>query len=1666
VSYDFQTITIKDFGGGIDQKSSENAIKPSYSERLENVVTNSNGTLSKRPGYEGYFGWLPLRVKSVQKTSGSTDIKIFFDSAVSLRNIVPTPVIIYGRLSVASIADGDFQTASEYGHYYSTFDNAIPYEFTAPSGNTGGINSVASVNVMTAVLKNTVSGTSSNELFLTDRIEVTTLGANEIDYHWSGLASSIEVYTPSEAIPATAGDYYTWNYTTTSNPETKTLAAATHQLSNFTPIVQFYYLSGTDWLQFIPDAFSINNTTGLVSITTSLPASIDVKVQFMAVGVDNTKTGTVTGSGSITFSTEVDFYFMTVYDINGNYVIPNGVVRDSSADTLAFNFSGIVGTQTFTCVYAEADTQANFLVITDTTGYSAQTYTDNAPQLTLWGIPHEDIYFNTNTTAGKVHHIDAYRAEAEERIITGISGVEYAARTESELSTQYQVGSTSVDLDARSAGAVVIGPAFAVDTETSVRTAGMLLDSSVESNLATVTGVSYVSSGVARYQLTFTSPTGTLSGCIVTTSGIEDYLTVTKMANSVNNGTFKIVAVNNANYTIDVENDYIQSTRFDETGALGKAGVFTDIFTAQANSNFLADDIATISSTQSFTILGSSGTSVQVKDLDDYIEMSTGFKIYGSRTTDVIPVESTDDIVRGDMITLTGFDRKFRVLNINSASNNTITAVTWSGTEATITLTSANTGLEVGKKVNILRTSDVDLNGTHTIIEVPSTTSFVVETGYTGSTLGNGGVLQGKTIQIDEEVAIYDAGEPMSVAVVGRWIPIEAPSSSYDLVSNAHYQYFTAGDYTSQDTTRSTIINDNMYFTNYEDAVMKFDGTSIYRAGLPYWQPQHMASVSDLPTSIALSGVLTAITARTNNRFTVAIGTQSIFQIGDVIIHTNDSATYTVTGTTTDGTNGIVSVDKAITGAASGNIRLASLYSYYFRLNAVDSNGNQIAGAATGLGDYVVPMTAAGVIQHKLLGLPAFDLYDHDTLSLEVYRTNKTGAGTYYKIGTKALSFNAAEGYIAFTDSTDDNLLSDVDAINTALLGTEVSTGLSQPMRAKYVTSVNNKLIYANIQTYSQIDISALSNAGFADVTFSDFSAKEFLLRKDNSDSATTTNMVDRVKAVCYTSSSATVTGITANGSTLVVEVASTSTLAIGDWVYLYRGTALGGATSTNNPIRFAGWHQVAAVTSTTITVKSKFTGTWDSSIDINRVVWDLNGNVPVLLAADYNLSQVGANDDNFYQILVRVANALNASMRQVDITISGFEDFTPWAVVQSGSSIGAGRLVFRQEIVLDTTMELVLPEVTSIDWYAFGELYASGATTTVQGQSLLYPSRLIVSYPGYPEMFELPDQQEAEAPYVVDVNSADGEEITMCMPFFAESAFSSAQVEAVLVVFKENSIYLVNVDSGQIQKIQSRGIGCTAPYSVATTKDGINFANNSGIYRLNRNLTISYVGEYIERIYQDEVDRDLLQNMTATHNSIGSQYKLSYTLNSNAVNSNVFVYDYQREGKEQEMGAWSTFTNHPATGWANLGNNSFFATTNGQVYKIRNNNDETDYRDDADAVDTMQILLRADDFGLGGERKLLRYVTTHFEMRTSDNTGTILSIAYDLQSDFEQSEDFEFTDNSTTKVKFGQSSLPRKKAVYFQLKYVNDQKDEAVILAGVDYTVAKLSTNGVKQGS
>ena len=549
--------------------------------------------------------------------------------------------------------------------------------------------------------------------------------------------------------------------------------------------------------------------------------------------------------------------------------------------------------------------------------------------------------------------------------------------------------------------------------------------------------------------------------------------------------------------------------------------------------------------------------------------------------------------------------------------------------------------------------------------------------------------------------------------------------------------------------------------------------------------------------------------------------------------------------------------------------------------------------------------------------------------------------------------------------------------------------------------------------------------------------------------------------------------GVTIDPALHIANTSSTFTvtkaghgLEAGDWVYMYHAVA-----GTINSLTYAGWWQINTPTSSSqFTIKANM-NTTATAADVNRYITATAPNfenIPVWLGTDGNLNQVGANTINESSAMARLANAINASMRATDTTISSPVQtaFVPWMIANAGSEYNAGQLVVRQEKAGATTLEVVLPSITAATNKA--TMYVGGAlkdaSAEVSATTKTFNSRVLISYAKYPEIFDNPFGDDGDS--VVDINSADGQEITGIIPFFGDSVFGSGQSEGALVVFKTNSIYLLDLNTRDVTKIQSQGLGCTAPFSIAQTKDGIMFANNSGVYRLNRNQTISYAGQGIERLFTDSVNRDQLAIMQGHHYGIGSQYKLSVPFGiTQTVNNRVMVYDHQREGKS-EYGAWAQFTNHPATGWANLGNDAFFGSTSGGVFSIRRVGNSTDYRDDAAAVAEMVVILRAEDFDNPGSRKTVNSIVSHFHTRYSSMLGTELLSSVDLDGDFTSAGTFTFTKAGNDKIKTARSSIAVRKMVYLQLKYTNSTKDEGVRLTGVDYRVALMTDKGVVESS
>lgn len=842
-----------------------------------------------------------------------------------------------------------------------------------------------------------------------------------------------------------------------------------------------------------------------------------------------------------------------------------------------------------------------------------------------------------------------------------------------------------------------------------------------------------------------------------------------------------------------------------------------------------------------------------------------------------------------------------------------------------------------------------------------------------------------------------------------------------------------------------------------------------------------------------MSNPSVAVVAVSANQFEVAAGDEVKFLVGDIIRHDNDNQDYTVTDTSV---STFITVDRAISGASSGNIVKTSTFKYYFRLNAVDSNKNIIASAVTGSGDFAVRLSSDAAVTVKAVGMPTMDIYDYDTLEVQIYRTKADGE-IFYLLTTLAQSFNHADGYLMYTDTASDADLFDLDNVNQALVGpNRLGTGWEQPLRAKYCSSVNNRLILANIQDYPTLDFRFVKNSGIlTSATFTTAANRKYIFRRDDTDTGTLTNMVDRFTTEFIpTSSAVTITPATdiannSNTSFTITKVAHG--LAVGNWVYLYQS-----AVANAKSLQYAGWFQITSVpTADTFTIShTQPTGYTPSAADVDRYITaTVPTDIPVLIGTDGNRGMLSGNRTTTvpYEFLaaLRLAEAVNATQRKTNTAISGQETYQPWIIAGAGNDFELGQIMFRQPTLQQVTLSVTLPSLSGDFDVYINDIRRTGSSSS-SAVTKIFPSRLVMSYINFPEIFDRPTtSDETSSDSVIDINSSDGQEITGIIPFFGEAAFGAAQNSSILLVFKTNSIYLVdltakalNNGSVIIQKIDSAGKGCTAPYSIAATRNGIMFANESGIYRLNRTMELEYIGRFYERKWQGTIDTTQMGIMTGTHDSFAHSYKLSYPLAGDDENSLVAVYNHTKEDSSsysanygpRVTGAWTTYTNHSATGWANLGNDSFFGNVNGRVMIIRRTSEKYDYRDDSSAVE-MTFTTRAMDMGDSGRRKLFSRIVTHYRNAVGVMSGTTLGVSLNTVNVFQPTDTFvlrhptEVTNLSDEGVQtiFPVVSVSQEKiGVYIQCQYLNSTIDEPVEITGIDFRVAPMAVYGITEAA
>lgn len=746
---------------------------------------------------------------------------------------------------------------------------------------------------------------------------------------------------------------------------------------------------------------------------------------------------------------------------------------------------------------------------------------------------------------------------------------------------------------------------------------------------------------------------------------------------------------------------------------------------------------------------------------------------------------------------------------------------------------------------------------------------------------------------------------------------------------------------------------------------------------------------------------------------------------------------YTIT--TLNTTTSTITVDASIVGAVNGTLRIAGVYKYYFRLDAVDRNGSQTAGTACALGDAVVYMPQSAAVRFRFAPLPtSIGNFPVSNVNLHIYRTLQGKSSPFYLVSSLPLSTEE----VIFTDVLEDGILGSLDRVNTALLGEEVGTTWDIAPRAECLTIINNRLILGNVTDFPECNLTLTHRLN------------KLLFENLEGMTLTVNDVVFEGVATAYaaTPSKTTVTSVD------YVKLTTAEGLAVDQWVYF-----------TNGDPRISGWGKVLEITagvSATISIK------WQNAAD--EAVDPIHTTAGIFFKASSAIVPVPLYEFTTNSMFRRAGLELNTgteAMRRFAAAINMYSAATASNITaDAGAAYASNSLNIRLPSPGETlTTSVTLPNCDAL-------LYVDGALTATEtdivSTARAHRSRIMLSKPKFPEIFDAVDE-------MLDINPDDGETITAVIPFFGRSAFGAAQTDGPLAVFKTNSVYVVDINTKQVKKLDTQNVGCTYPYSVANTKNGVMFANYSGIYSIDQNLRLEYLGEMVRRSWRESVDRAQIYTPTAHHHGGSNRYKLSVPLlTSSGQNYWTFVYDHTCEevtaGASPKRGAWMVYAPMTATGWCNFGTDELMAKTDGRVWIARRTGGATDYRDGAEPIE-YNVTLKANMFGNGSIRKTVRRVIAHLRsvgeavitvsqsINSSNTFGVLDNITMlDPVTVVPPGYQTGLSDNAGLRVMDVVISPKNARCLFYRLNFYNNELDQGVELAGVEYRVSGLSHTGI----
>lgn len=1661
---------------GVDQHAPISNIPAGRSESQYNFDTVTEGQIQKRVGYELDRN-IPIRIVSLNDRG--TSWEIVAHPSIDLLGVPSGPIVINGQ--AINISTGELESVS---FYWTQFDNLGA--FTLDGTFVGSIweadvtiSQSSGLDTPAAILRQDAGNPSNNEAILADNI--TNIDKNdgtfEFQLHFESDVdfdnSTYTLFKPDDSV--VAGNVYYDTQTPILGQNTLSIPQSTHGLAGENFVIQVWQenVSGLERSLVIADRIYVGGS-GDVEVDVDVDTTYDIHTYIIAMTdafqtaqfIDASVSETDVKTFCLTdVTTNSNFWSLYQVDASGNQtlVIPDEVIYDQNDETLCFNFLPTEDS-VYKAIYLPGLPVSAGVIIdkidNSTPPQDTSDYDMENADLALHGIDWDGVVVSaTAPEFSYVREVDNYKSVALEKLTAVASGDLWIE----DLDVNYTL--TASQSAEQTAALQYLSPFIGAssDAQSDGRGRGINADEVVDFRLNVNTITNNGNQTITLVSEPITNITGDVNGIVIGT----DKLTIADAEYSEYIGEFVINAISVVNDPTTLE-DHLQITVLipdledyigDETNSAANIGIFTD-YIIMSPTNFddinIGDKINNIGG-----LLGSEVYSLDAVNYRMWLTPVTAERLLpGSvdvtwdRITNVIFVDDVEDVVPQDVVNITGFNRRFKILSIDVANesvtiNEPILVSNYFGDATQITL-DGRLALPLKPANNIAKDFPFEPTGEYSTEIAELNDSQYITTydravvKFDGTHISDAGI---------QEIPVYDHS----------WIVPKTPGTNEN-----EFGFISPNAIAGKISALNADTDITIILTNTVPSTL-FLGQTI--------------SVESSNGSVIVDGEISDIDRDTDT----------------IIIDVAATAGYLV--------DDVVSVFEPTS------------FGYYFRIEYNDRNGQIIVGTPNSYVDCIVTITRPSVIMHKTkLPTTGNGATEWDRLKIAMYRTKGAPSTAditpvFYKVddtpalkgltGSKASDAQAINDTV-MSDTTSDITLVTPDFISNAQIASlggpavERPIAAARPPQAQYLLSTDGKMVYGNIRSEGKLLTTwAKNKAGIKDIVNTEvtltatYASVDYdLVVKFVDASSTNIDVADIATVIEDTPANGSDFDNTAEESEdvgfLKLTLSSSPVTGSHDSRYAQIISKDGATSELSNEFVGAliGWHKITKTdgadtiyirvpqyiadeftTSTTIT-NLQVVLTTDDVVPCWDVVYDETPSADVTLPnSTYDV--LGRVTRNWSKLINKVM-ADNAYYTRIKEE-TGSEPTTglaypvnytlgDWCFTRWGQTVGSGNVEIFEQSTLDISFRISY--TSNPDGF---EIFSNGflSNSPIVSGPAVFPSRLLVSYQNYPESVDNPYADDQFKSFsAIDVNASDGQEITGLASFFSASSTGAAQLASTIIVFKTNSVYAVNTSTKETQRLQSMGQGCTIPDSIASTDDTIFFANDTGVYKVTRDLNVKYVGDVLTRYYEALDKPTLKLRGYGIADNFSMTYKMAVPVNSRT-NDEVVVYNFESMSKQAE-GSWVFYDNMNMSSAVQTNDKFRFGNFRGRIFKNRNTGNNTDYRDDDSAIPS-SFTYAPQHFGDAGKTKIMSHTIVQFE--GNGPTAITGSMALDLSENFETLDTANMGSGEWKGVQIAYSPPPTN-AVFYQLKLEHSVKDEPCIINGLIFKVSIGSEAKIRQAN